>query len=99
MAKEYIEREAALTITKMTSGDYMTAFSEIRQLSAADVVEVVRGEWILSESKRYCFCPKCAYDAIPGEMRGWNYCPVCGAILGGDMYYWTYAFQKEEDNG
>lgn len=40
--KEYIERVAALEIIKRTSGDYAAAFSDIRQLPAADVVEVVR---------------------------------------------------------
>lgn len=39
---EYIEREAALEITKRTSGDYATAFAEIRKIPAADVVPVVR---------------------------------------------------------
>lgn len=39
---EYIEREKALEITRRTSGDYATAFSEIRQLPAADVAPVVR---------------------------------------------------------
>ena len=39
---EYIEREAVLEITKRTSGDYATAFAEIRKIPAADVAPVVR---------------------------------------------------------
>ena len=39
---EYIKREDALEITKRTSGDYATAFAEIRKSPAADVVPVVR---------------------------------------------------------
>ena len=39
---DYISREAALEITTRTCGDYAAAFSEIRKLPAADVVEVVR---------------------------------------------------------
>lgn len=39
---EYIKREDALEITKRTSGDYATAFAEIRKIPAADVVPVVR---------------------------------------------------------
>lgn len=42
MAGDYISREAALEITTRTCGDYAAAFSEIRKLPAADVVEVVR---------------------------------------------------------
>lgn len=38
---EYIKREDALEITKRTSGDYATAFAEIRKIPAADVVSVV----------------------------------------------------------
>lgn len=39
---EYIKREDALEITKRTSGDYATAFAEIRKIPAADVASVVR---------------------------------------------------------
>jgi hypothetical protein len=39
---EYIERDAALEIVKRTSGDYATAFAEIRKIPAADVAPVVR---------------------------------------------------------
>ena len=36
--KEYIERSEALDIVKRTSGDYATAFSEIRKLPAIELV-------------------------------------------------------------
>lgn len=39
---EYIKREEALEIVKRTSGDYATAFAEIRKIPAADVIPVVR---------------------------------------------------------
>ena len=39
---EYIKRAEALEITTRTCGDYAAAWSEIRKLPAADVVEVVR---------------------------------------------------------
>lgn len=39
---EYIKREEALEIVKRTSGDYATAFAEIRKIPTADVVSVVR---------------------------------------------------------
>lgn len=50
---EYIEREAALEITKRTSGDYATAFAEIRKIPSVDVVSVVRCkdcEWFMHEN-------------------------------------------------
>lgn len=34
---DYISRQEALEIVKRTSGDYATAFCEIRKLPAADV--------------------------------------------------------------
>jgi hypothetical protein len=45
MDKEYIEREKVMEIVKRTSGDYAAAWSEIRQLPAADVAPVVHGGW------------------------------------------------------
>lgn len=39
---EYIKQEDALEITKRTSGDYATAFAEIRKIPTADVVSVIR---------------------------------------------------------
>lgn len=42
---DYISRQEALEIVKRTSGDYATAFCEIKKLPAADVRPVVRGEW------------------------------------------------------
>lgn len=56
---EYIEREAALEITKRTSGDYATAFAEIRKIPAADVVPVVR----CKDCKHlfYTMCAACGF--------------------------------------
>lgn len=39
---EYIKRKDALEITKRTSGDYATAFAEIRKIPTADVTPVIR---------------------------------------------------------
>ena len=83
---EYIERDAALEIVKRTSGDYATAFAEIRKIPAADVVPVVHGRW------RYCgFLQECQTCGEIYSMHGgnagksWNYCPNCGAKMdGGD---------------
>lgn len=88
---EYIDREAALEITKRTSGDYATAFAEIRKIPAADVVPVVHGRW--DDSGKYTFpsgnaavrCTNCGCALTESEyhLNNWNYCPVCGAKMDG----------------
>ena len=93
MAKEYIEREAALKIVKKTSGDYAAAFSEIRALPAADVVEVVHGYWFFTEYE-YLDCSVCGDSMYTGcnskkeaELlkHHWKrYCPNCGAKMDGE---------------
>lgn len=82
---EYIEREAALEITKRTCGDYAAAWSEIRRLPAADIAPVVHANWVDGK------CSNCgvdiptddAHDVIFGsECR---FCYYCGAKMdGGD---------------
>ena len=44
MDKKYIDREKAMEIVRRTNGDYVAAWSEIRQLPAADVTPVVHGD-------------------------------------------------------
>ena len=46
MAKEYIEREAALNCLKIARGYCPCAYKEISDLPTADVAPVVHGEWI-----------------------------------------------------
>lgn len=82
---EYIEREAALEITKRTCGDYAAAWSEIRRLPAADIAPAVHANWVDGK------CSNCgvdiptddAHDVIFGsECR---FCYYCGAKMdGGD---------------
>lgn len=92
--KEYIEREKALEITKRTSGDYATAFSMIRQLPAADVAEVVHGEWATNPDDIYWgnpikrkYCTVCKnephFDREECEFILTDYCPNCGAKMDG----------------
>lgn len=89
MPDEYISRAEALEITTRTCGEYAAAFAEIRKLPAADVAEVVHGQWIkddfLSDDMNNAEkCSRC------GELIGWfgnlpNYCPNCWAKMdGGD---------------
>lgn len=55
---------------------------------AADVVEVVHGEWIFNEKESESHiepiynCSECNYD-IWGDTEKTNYCPYCGAKMDG----------------
>lgn len=88
---EYIKREDALEITKRTSGDYATAFAEIRKIPTADVAPVVHGEWVHPhwENNNYCYdCSVCGNEAMHGEYK-WKdkkiypICPWCAAKMYG----------------
>lgn len=75
---DYIGRQEALEIVKRTSGDYATAFCEIRKLPAADVRPVVRGEWVFAEDSvfRCSICDRICYEL------GAPFC-YCGADMRG----------------
>lgn len=77
---EYIKREDALTITTRTCGDYAAAWSEIRKLPAADVAEVVHGEWIPCDNGGY-YCSHC--DTRIAFRLGQWFCSNCGAKIDG----------------
>lgn len=91
MADEYIRREDALEITTRTCGDYAAAFAEIRKLPAADVAPVVHGKWVHSRYDRssgqfdVVKCSRCGLEAyaMAYHVRDGNYCPNCGARMGG----------------
>ena len=98
---DYIRREDALfALRKAERGGSMTAltrleraYAEIRELPAADVAEVVHGQW--DDSGRYIFpsgdtavrCTECGCALTESEYRlqNWNYCPVCGARMDGGV--------------
>lgn len=63
---DYISRQEALEIVKRTTGDYVTAFCEIKKLPAADVRPVVRGDW------------KFIRKTIDGKVFK---CSACGRVL------------------
>ena len=77
----YIERESALEIVKRTSGDYATAFSNIRQLPAADVAPVVHGRWISTTKHKWKKDEngKVSEWAWGREYHNGPVCEVCGA--------------------
>lgn len=82
--KEYIEKEKVLEIIKRTQGDYAAAFSEVRQLPAADVVPVVHGKWIMEAKDDFeDTMKKCSICGYPVSVY-WGhskFCPNCGAKM------------------
>ena len=92
---DYIRREDALfALRKAERGGSMTAltrleraYAEIQEMPAADVAEVVHGEWIKDDflSDDVNNAEKCSQC---GELIGWfgklpKYCPNCGAKMDG----------------
>lgn len=96
MPDEYIGRAEALEITTRTCGDYATAFAEIRKLPAADVAEVVHGQWCVSKIRAIetvFYCSECKRTVTVGNdffgeapqsvSAAYPYCH-CGAKMNGD---------------
>lgn len=89
---DYIRREDALfALRKAERGGSMTAltrleraYAEIREMPAADVAEVVHGQWTLlpSMAPEYA-CSVCGRDYTWGELEEAPYCPNCGAKMDG----------------
>lgn len=93
--KEYIEREAALSAVDCGNlhNGIVDALQEIiKDIPAADVVEVRRGGWI--EKQDYNLdvifeCSECGeefvlIDGTP-EDNLYSYCPNCGALMDGGV--------------
>ena len=91
MPDEYISREAALEITTRTCGDYAAAFAEIRKLPAADVAEVVHGQWHMLDDSANAglYCSACGrrlhHEQFPYKKPRSKYCPHCGARMDGGV--------------
>ena len=98
MAKEYIERDAAIEKTEAFCDVFVTNWTDekvlawIKNLPAADVVEVKRGCWV-GTADGYADgelvydmwgCSECGYDADGADEKpNWNFCPNCGAKMDG----------------
>lgn len=81
--KEYIERGALISILD-AKPLFLCVARMVSKLPAADVVEVVHGEWKLGKSGCMYFCGKCNYAAHPREVDEWGFCPQCGARMDGE---------------
>lgn len=89
MPDEYIRRAEALEITTRTCGDYAAAFAEIRKLPAADVAEVVHGQWYMLDdcANAGLYCSACGrrvhHEEFAYKKLKSKYCPHCGARMDG----------------
>ena len=92
MTDEYISREAAL---KALYADYAyPAMGIIKEIPAADVAEVVHGEWLRGDDDwdslttiRCSLCSEewCFETDDDVSLLNYKYCPNCGAKMdGGD---------------
>lgn len=73
--KEYIEREAALSLADNGMRKILLA------LPAADVREVVRGKWIQKKSWTRGVCSACSWEIAFVTGNSYNFCPNCGADM------------------
>ena len=87
MAKEYIERAAALKAMEWTWCG-KAAFDKVKEIPAADVAPIKRGRWLKRDDMPWiveCKCSVCGYADYPTKSdRYWferNYCPNCGAKM------------------
>ena len=91
MMENYISREAALTALQ-DSDLFNTTERQLRailELPAADVAEVVHGQWLLDsrwQSWQHRECSRCKImiqrtKEVPDQY--WQYCPNCGARMDG----------------
>ena len=88
MAKEYIEREAALNCLKIARGYCPCAYEEISNLPAADVAQVRHGKWESEENVfddntwicSVCHEPWVLIDGTPKD-NYMHYCPNCGCRM------------------
>lgn len=100
MAGDYIRREDALfALRKAERGGSMTAltrleraYAEIREMPAADVAEVVHGEWLRSDddwnSLTTIQCSICGEEWCfetddDVSLLNYKHCPNCGAKMDG----------------
>ena len=95
--KEYIEREAAykaceayfsgVCVYDVSASEVINDFEEvIDAVPTADVAPVKHGHWIYENFYTHCsVCGKMAiYDKYGQEVES-DYCPRCGAKMGGEV--------------
>lgn len=73
---EYIEREALRDALYEADAITMKGIAIINQFTTADVVPVVRGEWV-DKGSLSCRCSECGCKSN----KEYTYCPNCGAKM------------------
>lgn len=100
MLEGYISREAAVKAANEWVSEACMApvmrvsrlFDKLAKVPAADVAEVVHGEWETNSDRPdslICSVCKCGFDMWKHDPH--NYCPNCGARMDGWM--------EDADNG
>ena len=98
MSKEYIEREAVLSIcnemiaepwnSKTAPVSWANAYLEfmdaVERLPASDVAPVRHGEWIERALRPTCSLCGFSGSLIDAPISPFKYCPNCGAKMDGD---------------
>ena len=92
MMSDYIKREDAINVFDwgMPDADVKCgiAIQNINDIPSADVRENVRGEWITTYLDHVAMGerPKILYCSVCNQCIAYptNYCPNCGAEMGGD---------------
>lgn len=82
--KEYIEREALRDTLYEADAITMRGVAILNQFPAADVRPVGCGRWELSDETPYIrkhYHPVACSNCHRAGMKGWNYCPNCGADM------------------
>ena len=85
---EYIERDAAINAVFEAFADGRSAYDALNNLPAADVRPVVRGFNVDKAYPSLFECSVCGWsdgDTTTGDTRTYNFCPNCGAKMGGDV--------------
>lgn len=95
MKKEAAEMSESFEELGGESGIYAEAYEDVanmlQDMPAADVAEVVHGQWVhsrydnCSEQFDIVKCSRCGHEAyaVAYFVRGGNYCPNCGAKMDG----------------
>lgn len=100
---EYISKTDAIHVSRYAAKTGKDVAGYIEHLPAADVVEVVHGEWIVDRAfgndvmsgEQMVICSVCGKGIFWGKQK---YCPNCGAKMDGGIthYKTTNANEFEE---
>lgn len=82
MAKEYIEKEAALNSVRLNEPNITNILASIVCIPAANVRENVKGEWLRTPTAWF-YCSVCGEEPPDETNARTRFCPNCGADMTG----------------